>query len=509
MREMLGVDFRNDPTSLWWRGVGHLFAEVSREIGLRGGGDVKGWVNSPTSYYFNAVNVMNVMIDSIDAVLWEAGWEPDKGKSTWLVGYQLLDICRAKKKYNAMTQQATNFTSGTIGAWFDNDVNRILLGLYGHWLCARDSVSFYNPTRCYYDSMTWPAFYERNFGEYSGSYSIVAQGITGTWLMTRRYDSGDVRVYARTGGADWTVPDAHAFYMTDYYTVTPGGTWYVMDKNTGVFGTEPITSFQIRPCETYIIANEPAWDGPHHSSPYSYITGANPVVYLNPPTINVSAIVGGTNPGNRTVAVSNIGGGSMVWTATKPPAHTWYSISPAGGTGNGTLTLTFNTSGLTVGSTTSPIQIASVGADNTPQYVTVNLTMNAPVGIPHLEVSPESFAFTKVFEEEGPDSAKLLIANVGSGQMDWIITKSMSWLSLSTFYGAEPETLIVTVELPGGASPMPVGIYYDTIVVTSDDADNSPVNIPVTLTIEAAPPPSPPVDTTRHGKHIRGVRKKP
>ena len=81
----------------------------------------------------------------------------------------------------------------------------------------------------------------------------------------------------------------------------------------------------------------------------------------------------GTDPLDRTIALSNSGGGAMNWTAV---ANAPFVVSPASGTGNATLTVSVNSAGLVAGTYTGAITIAAEGATNSPQTVNATLTVN-------------------------------------------------------------------------------------------------------------------------------------
>ena len=64
----------------------------------------------------------------------------------------------------------------------------------------------------------------------------------------------------------------------------------------------------------------------------------------------------------------------MDWTAIADPGvPAWLSVTPGSGTGNGTLTVTVDITGLDPGSYTKTITVTSPGAINTPQVVNVVL----------------------------------------------------------------------------------------------------------------------------------------
>jgi hypothetical protein len=274
-----------------------------------------------------------------------------------------------------------------------------------------------------------------------------------------------------------------------------------MDEHTGIFSSTPLTTFTIRPNEGIVLANEANWDGPHHSQPYgyTYVAPTVPHVLAWPLSITASGIVDGGNPSNQTITVTNTGAGTMIWTAVKPVGHTWLTVTPACDTGNGTITVVFNTTGLVTGSYSSTIALSCATADNPLTIIPVSLTMTS-VDKAHIVCSPTSLTFQRFENDTIPDSTKLAIHNTGAGIMSWAITNSGWWLGVNQISGTEPESLITAI-VP---SPMPIGTYYDTLVVSSETADNSPVYVPVTLIVRTAIP-----EGDRTKLKIRGLRKRP
>lgn len=99
-----------------------------------------------------------------------------------------------------------------------------------------------------------------------------------------------------------------------------------------------------------------------------------------PPSISLSTIqagfsytLGGSAPASRTVAVTNAGGGTLAWSAAS--GSSWLTVSPNSGSGPGTLTLGINTAGVTAQTYNGSV-IAS-GATNSPQTISVALTVSA------------------------------------------------------------------------------------------------------------------------------------
>jgi hypothetical protein len=80
------------------------------------------------------------------------------------------------------------------------------------------------------------------------------------------------------------------------------------------------------------------------------------------------------NPSAQTIAVSNVGGGTLSWTASDNAA--WLTLSPVSGTNSGTVTASVNLTGLAAGTYNAIVTVAASGSTNTPQQIPVSLTLS-------------------------------------------------------------------------------------------------------------------------------------
>jgi parallel beta-helix repeat protein len=109
---------------------------------------------------------------------------------------------------------------------------------------------------------------------------------------------------------------------------------------------------------------------------YEYGTSGStqPEISLSRSSISVTITVGSTTPTTQSVTISNSGTGALDWSITDNVG--WLSANPSSGTNSGTITVTIDPSGLSVGSYTGTVTISSTTATNSPQTVTVNLTIS-------------------------------------------------------------------------------------------------------------------------------------
>jgi Viral BACON domain len=99
---------------------------------------------------------------------------------------------------------------------------------------------------------------------------------------------------------------------------------------------------------------------------------------------------------------------------------------------------------------------------------------------PIIGISPASLNFNTALGVN-PANQTVNIENIGADTLNWEASGDAPWLTVSPA-GAAPSTLTATVNAAG----MPAGTYQSTITIRSNNAFNSPVSVPVTLTISPA-----------------------
>lgn len=103
-------------------------------------------------------------------------------------------------------------------------------------------------------------------------------------------------------------------------------------------------------------------------------TSTTPTIGLSPSSLSFTATVGGSNPANQTISITNTGSGTLNWSQTDNAS--WLTVTPASGTAPSTLTASVSISGLTAGTYNGTITVTATGATNTPQTIPVTLTVN-------------------------------------------------------------------------------------------------------------------------------------
>jgi uncharacterized protein (TIGR03437 family) len=171
----------------------------------------------------------------------------------------------------------------------------------------------------------------------------------------------------------------------------------------------------------------------------------------------------------------------MVGVST-PPGCAWSATS--NGTG---LTITSGATGAGPGTIRYDLS-----ANQQPSSRTASITVSGQVATitqsgtaPLLVVSPMPMAFS--FREGGiAPSDQVLNLFTNAPSLDYAVTTTGSWLSVSRNSGAAPGSIVVSVDATGLAS----GTYNGSININAPTANPSGQNVPVTLTVDAAGPPT-------------------
>jgi hypothetical protein len=203
-----------------------------------------------------------------------------------------------------------------------------------------------------------------------------------------------------------------------------------------------------------------------------------PAIGLNTTSLGFAGAVGGTNPSAQSIAISNVGGGTLSWTASDNAA--WLTLSPLSGTNAGTVTANVNLAGLLTGSYTATVTVTATGA--TPKTVPVTLTVTGSTSGGTIGFSPTNLAFSGTVGGTNPTAKTFSITNTGGGTLSWTVNDNATWLQLTPASGTtttETDTISASVTLSGLAA----GTYNAIITVTAPGSTNSPRQIPVSLTL--------------------------
>ena len=260
---------------------------------------------------------------------------------------------------------------------------------------------------------------------------------------------------------DNTAAGKHVCIDTSFYQ--PGGTWLWVDDTLG----NHYPTFQGLPGQIY----NPGVDADRNGAGYCFYIydstakPANLVVTPNPMTF--TAQEGGADPTPQKLFISSS-------TATVLNYNlNWYlnfiTTDKMSGSTPDSVLVSPKVAGLTAGSYRDSIQVASPTAPNSPLYIPVIFNVTARPKV--LKLTPDTLFFAATANGANPPSQQFGVAETGGASIPYIASTLAPWISLPTPSGSTPANVTVNVLISG----IPAGTYFDSIVVASGSASNSPV----------------------------------
>src|SRR5579859_2996578 len=208
-----------------------------------------------------------------------------------------------------------------------------------------------------------------------------------------------------------------------------------------------------------------------------------PNLTVTPSTLTFNYQIGGATPAAQSVSVGSTGS-ALSYTATSSTnsGGNWLSATPASSTTPGSESVSVNTTALAAGTYTGSVSIASSGAGNSPQIVSVTLNVTSP----NLTVTPSPLTFNYQIGGTMPVAQSISVGSTGSA-LSYTATSSTnsggSWLSATPASSTTPGSESVSVNTTGLAT----GTYTGSVSIASSGAGNSPQTVAVTLNVTSAP----------------------
>jgi large repetitive protein len=219
-----------------------------------------------------------------------------------------------------------------------------------------------------------------------------------------------------------------------------------------------------------------------------------PTLVLAPAAVEFTAAQGGASPGDRTATIGKSGDGPLeqltvaVRHADGQPTG-WLATALTATTAPTMLTLSADHAGLTPGTYTAEVDVASPGAGNSPATLTARLVVQGPG--PAIALSTYSASFSALRGGADPASQVLQLTNSGGGSLTglgaavgYAAGEPTGWLSATLGSTAAPTSLT----LHAATGTLPAGTYTATVQVASSVSGVHPVTVTVTFAVLAPAP---------------------
>lgn len=200
-----------------------------------------------------------------------------------------------------------------------------------------------------------------------------------------------------------------------------------------------------------------------------------PMIAVDPDTLHFAFAQNANSIPTQELVIYNAGVGTLDWLITSDAE--WVTTSIEDGLGDAVTNIGILPASLPAGEHYTNLTISDPNAYNSPKHVVIHCS----VGDAAPRICSDPAALT-VYLREGiyvSDSANLAISNCGGGTMNWTAVSSQPWLSIAPANGSGDVISKASISAPLWAS----GSYSGSISLTSAQADNSPLSIPVNLSV--------------------------
>lgn len=205
-----------------------------------------------------------------------------------------------------------------------------------------------------------------------------------------------------------------------------------------------------------------------------------PGLSLTPATLSFAAEAGRAAPVAQSVAV-NFGGTAVSYSVSSTSTGGWLHVKPGSGKTPDSISISADSAGLSVGTYSGTVIVASSDAANSPIPVAITLTVAPPA----LTLASTTLSFTAQAGGVAPSEQFVTAGSSNGTPIGYSLSASSTegWLSVKPATGTTPSSIRISAN-PAGLSP---GTYSGTIIVDSSVASNSPIPLPVTFTVTPVP----------------------
>ncbi len=242
------------------------------------------------------------------------------------------------------------------------------------------------------------------------------------------------------------------------------------------------------------------------------ISTLNQAILLSQSGLSFLAVQGGGVIPSQSFGVTNIGTGVVNWTvstSTLAGGPAWLQVSPSSGSSDASastsprVTVSVNGSALAAGTYYGLVRVDAPGAANSPQVLTVFLSVLPPdTAVPGV-VQPAQLVFTATAGGESPPSQTIQVFNVASGTRSFQSHLSAdSGLLLATtpqnvtLDPQQPTSIVVQPVIAGYNDGVPIttaskaGVYNATLTLQFSDGTVSSVQVKVVVASSTTLPAS-------------------
>ena len=220
------------------------------------------------------------------------------------------------------------------------------------------------------------------------------------------------------------------------------------------------------------------------------VPAADPILSISGGPFVFDVPRNGPNPSAGTLIVTNTGSGKMDWLAEEETDVGWLTLAPPvpapqlTKNSSAQVAVVIDVTGLDPGPYSTRIKVSSAAATNGPLYANVLLNVNES---PRITATPDKFTFAAPKGGPNPSGQTLTIQNTGGGTLNWTATLTDPWIKLNTKEGSLGPAGLVHLPLSVDVTGLGENTYNGKITIVAPGASNTPVEVPVTLTVSLLP----------------------
>jgi uncharacterized protein (TIGR03437 family) len=219
----------------------------------------------------------------------------------------------------------------------------------------------------------------------------------------------------------------------------------------------------------------------------------SPSIVASQKGLTFIASTGGGVPASQGVSIANGGQGTLNWgvTASTTSGGNWLAATPANGSSQASdagtlLQISANPAGLAAGDYYGQLQIQAPSAPNSPQSVTVVLSVRAPGTGTGSVVQPSGLLFTAAAGSPNPASQSVTLTTLSNSPVTFIATPSFGgqpWFTLSAVSGSTVSGKAATLQILPSVSGLAAGVYNANVAFAF--SDNSQHSVQLLLVVAA------------------------
>lgn len=198
------------------------------------------------------------------------------------------------------------------------------------------------------------------------------------------WEEPTITVTSPNGGEKWDVASSYAITWKTTgnvgkvkieYSINNGSSWKIITSSTANDGSYNWTIPNTISAQCKVKISEASDGIPSDISNRVFSIVPVPVIHLSRSKLNFCSLTSGISTVPQDISITNSGSGTLNWYISVDSP--WLICAPGAGTGNGTISVSINSSGLTLGTYTGKLTVSDPNAINSPQSISVTLKVKS------------------------------------------------------------------------------------------------------------------------------------